>query len=148
DAVRTLGPRAHQKGLELALAVESAVPERLLGDPRRLRQLLFNLVGNAIKFTERGEVVVRASVESAGEGECVLRVRVSDTGIGIPDELQGVIFEAFAQADSATTRHYGGTGLGLAICSQLVSMMGGRLWVESDAGKGSTFHFTARFETP
>ena len=148
DAVRTLGPRAHQKGLELALAVGSAVPERLVGDPRRLRQLLFNLVGNAIKFTERGEVVVRADVESAEESECVLRVRVSDTGIGIPEELQGVIFEAFAQADSATTRHYGGTGLGLAICSQLVAMMGGRLWVESDPGKGSTFHFTARFETP
>ncbi|TMQ54545.1 MAG: response regulator [Candidatus Eisenbacteria bacterium] len=147
DAVRTLGPRAHQKGLELALAVGSAVPERLVGDPRRLRQLLLNLVGNAIKFTERGEVVVRADVESAGESECVLRVRVSDTGIGIPEELQGVIFEAFAQADSATTRHYGGTGLGLAICSQLVAMMGGRLWVESDPGKGSTFHFTARFET-
>jgi PAS domain S-box-containing protein len=146
DAVRTLGPRAHQKGLELAIAVDRAVPERLTGDPRRLRQVLFNLVGNAIKFTERGEVVVRAEVESAGESECVLHVRVRDTGIGIPPELRQVIFDAFAQAEGSTSRHYGGTGLGLAICRQLVEMMGGRLWVESDAGRGSTFHFTVRFE--
>ena len=144
DAVRTLGPRAHQKGLELAIAVDRAVPERLTGDPRRLRQVLFNLVGNAIKFTESGEVVVRAGLESGSE--CVLHVRVSDTGIGIPAEQQRMIFEAFAQVEGAATRHHGGTGLGLAICAQLVEMMNGRLWVESHASRGSTFHFTARFE--
>ena len=146
DAVRTLGPRAHQKGLELAIAVDRAVPEKLVGDARRLRQVLFNLVGNAIKFTESGEVVVRAGLEPAGESERILHVRVSDTGIGIPAEQQRMIFEAFAQAEGAATRHYGGTGLGLAICAQLVEMMSGRLWVESDPGRGSTFHFTARFE--
>jgi two-component system sensor histidine kinase/response regulator len=145
DAVRTLGPRAHQKGLELAIAVDRGVPERLVGDPRRLRQVLFNLVGNAIKFTESGEVVVRAGLESAGENERVLHVQVSDTGIGIAAEQQRMIFEAFAQAEGAATRHYGGTGLGLAICAQLVEMMSGRLWVQSNPGRGSTFHFTARF---
>lgn len=145
DAVRLLGPRAHQKGLELACHVPADVPDELLGDPTRLRQIVTNLVSNAIKFTAQGEVVVRAARESAANGSLELRVSVRDTGIGIPAEKQQHIFESFAQADSSTTREYGGSGLGLAIVKQLVEVMAGRIWVESEPGHGSTFHFTARF---
>ena len=136
--------RARQKGLELTCRVDSAVPEILVGDHNRLRQIVVNLVGNAIKFTERGHIVVRADVEAHTPGRVSLHFAVSDTGIGVPLEKQALIFEAFAQADGSTTRRYGGTGLGLAICSRLVEMMGGRIWVESEPNEGSTFHFTVR----
>src|SRR4029077_16691565 len=122
------------------------VPDALVGDPLRLRQVVINLVGNAIKFTEHGEVVLRVLAESRGRDDAQLRFFVADTGIGIPAEKQAVIFEAFSQADSSTTRRYGGTGLGLAISAQLVELMGGRISVESEPGRGSTFQFAVRFE--
>ncbi len=145
DTLRVLAVRAPQKGIELACDVPPEVPDRLIGDPERLRRIVVNLVGNAIKFTEKGEVIVRASLESISGEEVVLHFTVTDTGIGIPPEKQQKIFEAFAQADSTTTRKYGGTGLGLAISAQLVELMSGRIWVESEVGRGSTFHFTAHF---
>jgi CheY-like chemotaxis protein len=131
--------------LQLLFDVDPGLPEELLGDPVRLRQVLLNLLGNAIKFTHEGEIRLRAGSDGAdADGNCFrLHFSVKDTGIGIPTEKQGTIFEAFEQADSSTTRHYGGTGLGLAISSQFVRVMGGRMWVESEVGKGSTFHFTA-----
>jgi signal transduction histidine kinase/CheY-like chemotaxis protein len=141
DTLKTLAIRAHQKGLELAAHILPEVPDELVGDPIRLRQIVVNLIGNAIKFTERGEVVVRVAIERHEGDDIALHFAVSDTGIGIPTDKQGVIFEAFSQADGSTTRKYGGTGLGLAISSQLVKLMGGRIWVESEVGKGSTFHF-------
>jgi CheY-like chemotaxis protein/HPt (histidine-containing phosphotransfer) domain-containing protein len=146
DAIRVLALRAHHKGLELACDIRPEVPQALAGDPLRLRQVVVNLVGNAIKFTDRGEVVLRVQPESQLDGEVRLHFSVTDTGIGIPPEKQKLIFEAFSQADNSTTRRYGGTGLGLAISQQLVELMGGRIWVESHAGQGSTFHFTATFE--
>ncbi len=148
DTTRASALRAHQKGLELACHVRPGVPDTVIGDPVRLRQVVSNLVGNAIKFTSRGEVVVHADVESHSRNGVVLRFAVRDTGIGILPEKQKKIFEAFAQADTSTTREYGGTGLGLAITSQLLDMMGGGIWVESETGKGSTFHFTAQFGLP
>ena len=146
DSLRVLAPRAHQKGIELACHVNTDVPDALVGDPLRLRQIVVNLVGNAIKFTESGEVVLGVQVGSELNGEIELRFSVSDTGIGIPVDKQGVIFEAFSQADSSTTRRYGGTGLGLAISAQLVELMGGSISVESQPDRGSTFVFSARFE--
>ena len=143
DTLKTLAVRAHQKGLELAAHVLPDVPDELVGDPIRLRQIVVNLIGNAIKFTETGEVIVRAELEGREGDDIRLHFAVSDTGIGIPADKQSVIFEAFSQADGSTTRKYGGTGLGLAIATQLVQMMGGKIWVESEVGKGSTFHFTA-----
>ena len=146
DTLATLALRAHKKGLELIDDVRVEVPDNLLGDPGRLRQIIVNLVGNAIKFTERGgEIVVRVQVDSQTDAEVCLRFAVADTGIGIPDEKKHRLFQAFSQVDASTTRKYGGTGLGLAISSQLVEMMGGRIWVDSEAGRGSTFHFTAHF---
>ena len=145
DALKSLAFRAHCRGLELAAEIHPEVPERLIGDAGRLRQVLVNLVGNAIKFTENGEVVVEVNSVSCSEQETELRISVRDTGIGIPPEKLVAIFEAFEQVDMSTTRKYGGTGLGLAICSRLVSLMGGRIGVESQLGQGSTFHFTARF---
>ncbi|GIX47037.1 MAG: hypothetical protein KatS3mg131_1248 [Candidatus Tectimicrobiota bacterium] len=148
DTLRTLAVRAQEKGLALAYQVAADVPDALLGDPGRLRQILVNLVGNAIKFTDQGEVVVsvrHAAAEAAEDGACTLHFSVRDTGIGIAPDKQRLIFEPFRQADSSTTRAYGGTGLGLAICKRLVQLMGGRIWVESRPGEGSTFHFTARF---
>jgi two-component system sensor histidine kinase/response regulator len=141
----TLALRAHKKGLELACHIDPEVPDALVGDQGRLRQILVNLVGNAIKFTASGEVVVDVCREPAAEGEIAVRFAVSDTGIGIAAEQHHHIFDAFAQADGSTTRHYGGTGLGLAISSQLARMMGGRIELESEVGRGSTFRFTARF---
>ena len=146
DTMRVLAPRAHQKGLELACHIHPDVPDALVGDPLRLRQIVVNLVGNAIKFTERGEVVLHVKAKSRPKGNAQLCFSVTDTGIGIPPEKQAVIFEAFSQADSSTTRRYGGTGLGLAISAQLVELMSGRISVESRPGQGSTFHFTAVFE--
>jgi PAS domain S-box-containing protein len=145
STLRSLAPRAHQKGLEIAYTVSPDAPRGLLGDPSRLRQILVNLIGNAIKFTERGEVSARATVDSRAGDTIVMHFCVADTGIGIPPEQQQFIFEAFSQADSSTTRKYGGTGLGLAISSSLVEMMGGGIWVESEVGRGSEFHFTTRF---
>jgi two-component system sensor histidine kinase/response regulator len=145
NTMKTLAPRASGKGLEFVCQTPPSLPRDLVGDPGRLRQILVNLVGNAIKFTERGEVVVHVETESQTEEGVELHFAVTDTGIGIPREKQELIFAAFAQADASMTRKYGGTGLGLAITSQLVKMMGGRLWVESEPGQGSTFHFTAHF---
>src|SRR5439155_1912298 len=122
------------------------VPDALQGDPNRLRQIIVNLVGNAIKFTSHGEVVVRVNAEEENANEVVLHFAVTDTGIGIPEEKQHTIFEAFTQADNSMTRKYGGTGLGLAISSRLVAMMNGRMWVTSQQGARSTFHFTAQFK--
>jgi len=144
DTLRALGVRAHQKGLELACHVQPGVPEGLIGDPHRLRQILVNLVGNAVKFTERGEIVVGVGLDQQDAAGVTLRFSVEDTGIGISPEKQRIIFDAFAQADSSTTRHYGGTGLGLSISAQLIELMSGRIWVESEPGHGSRFHFTVR----
>jgi two-component system, sensor histidine kinase and response regulator len=145
ETFKALALRAHLKNLELAWRVEPAVPEYLKGDIGRLRQVLVNLVGNALKFTERGEVVVDVQKEAEDESGVLLHFRVRDTGIGIPTEKQAIIFDAFTQADSSASRKYGGTGLGLAITSRLVKLMGGKVWLESDPGIGSTFHFTAHF---
>jgi PAS domain S-box-containing protein len=143
--LRALAPRADVKGLELTWEALPGLPARFVGDPGRLRQILVNLVGNAIKFTERGEVDLRVEIESQGKDWATLHFCVTDTGIGIPREKQQRIFEAFMQADSSTTRKYGGTGLGLAISTRLVKLMEGRIWVESEPNKGSRFHFTAKF---
>jgi PAS domain S-box-containing protein len=145
EIMRTLALRAQQKGLELACRVAPEAPETVSGDPGRLRQVLVNLIGNAIKFTGRGEVVVDVQPETRTEKDICLHFSVRDTGIGVPKEKQRNIFEAFTQVDHSTTRKYGGTGLGLTISAQLAAMMGGRIWVESEAGQGSTFHVTARF---
>jgi two-component system sensor histidine kinase/response regulator len=142
--LKPLGIRADQKGLELVADIPSDVPDHLVGDPMRLRQILINLTDNAIKFTQRGEVVVRVINQAAPNGESHLHFSVADTGIGIPAEKQSAIFEAFAQADGSTTRTYGGTGLGLSIASHLIHKMHGRIWIESKVGEGTTFHFTAR----
>jgi signal transduction histidine kinase/YesN/AraC family two-component response regulator len=143
-ALRTLAIGAQRRGVELACQIAADVPEAVVGDAGRLCQVFVNLVGNAIKFTEQGEVVVRVVQDERVGNEVCLHVSVQDTGIGIPADKQVVIFEAFAQADGSTTRKYGGTGLGLAISRQIVALMGGRLWVESELGRGSTFHFTTR----
>ncbi len=145
DTVRGLALRAHQKGLELACSIEPDVPVSVVGDPGRLRQTLVNLLANAVKFTERGEVLVSVLLVSRSAQKIRLHFSIADTGIGIAPAQHSLIFEAFAQADTSTTRHYGGSGLGLAICSHLVGMMDGRIWVDSSLGKGSTFHFTAGF---
>lgn len=142
ELVKTLAIKAQQKGLEFIFDVDSEVPTNVVGDPSRLRQVLVNLIGNSIKFTERGEIEVDVRTEGQGTEGTILRFSVRDTGIGIPADRQGKIFGAFSQADASTTRKYGGTGLGLTIAGQLVGIMGGKLWVESEAGKGSTFHFT------
>ena len=144
NTTKSLGLRAHEKGLELVCDVLADVPDGLEGDPTRLRQILTNLVGNALKFTATGEVVVKVEVEEEKDDEVLLHFAVKDTGVGIPLEKQQIIFEAFTQADNSMTRQYGGTGLGLSISSRLVKMMGGKIWVESEIGRGSTFHFTVR----
>jgi len=143
--LKPLGIRAEQKGLELTADLPAEVPDHLIGDPMRLRQILLNLIDNAIKFTEHGDVMFGAEIESIADDAHVLHFTVTDTGIGIPGSKVASIFEAFAQVDGSTTRHYGGTGLGLAIAAQLVRQMGGRFWVESTLRQGSAFHFTARF---
>jgi len=141
DIVRSFAVGARDKNIGLRCEIESSVPECVIGDAGRLRQIIVNLVGNGIKFTSAGEVLLRVSVESSRSD--MLHFSVLDSGIGIAAEKQSLIFEAFAQADGSTTRQFGGTGLGLAIAMRLVEVMGGRLWVESTLGKGSCFHFTA-----
>jgi signal transduction histidine kinase/AmiR/NasT family two-component response regulator len=151
DTLEVLAARAAEKDIELACQVSNRVPDLIIGDANRLRQILMNLVGNAIKFTDEGEVFVTVETTTEpedalsllpdGDGSLALHFVVTDTGIGIPKEKQEVIFESFVQADGSMTRRYGGTGLGLAICSQLVNLMGGRIWVESHVGRGSSFHF-------
>ena len=148
DTVQALAPQAGQKDLALTHALAPRVPNLLLGDPGRLRQVLINLTGNAIKFTRTGGVEVRAGVESIDAATVCLHFSVRDTGIGIPPEKQDVIFHAFSQADGSMTRQYGGTGLGLTISARLVELMGGTIWLESAPGAGSTFHFTARLDLP
>lgn len=158
ELVQSLAIRASQKNLELILRVDDGVPEVVTGDIGRLRQIIVNLMGNAIKFTETGEILLSVGFGSQFGDEVELKFEISDTGIGIPGEKQKMIFNPFTQVDFSTTRKYGGTGLGLAITSQLVELMKGRIWVESELGKGSTFHFTCKmgvksfvssaFETP
>ncbi len=138
---KTVALRAEQKGVELFCSVDGDVPDSLIGDASRLRQVLLNLLGNAIKFTAEGEVVLSVALESAGAAEACLRFTVRDTGIGIPQEKQDRIFNRFEQADCSTTRKYGGSGLGLCISGRIVELMGGRIWVESKPGEGSAFHF-------
>ncbi len=144
DAVRLLAVSAFQKNIELVYRVAPEVPRQTSGDPNRLRQVLVNLVGNAVEFTSRGEVYVNIWAERIGERDADLHFAIQDTGIGIPRDKQQCIFEAFRQSDGSTTRRFGGTGLGLAISSQLVELMGGRIWVDSEEGRGSQFHSSCR----
>jgi two-component system, sensor histidine kinase len=145
DALRTVAVEAERKGLELSWEIAPQIPETLLGDPMRLRQILLNLAGNAIKFTERGGVAVQVRPEASPGGGIRCHFSVADSGIGIAAEKQALIFAPFQQADASTSRRYGGTGLGLTISARLVELMHGRIWLESIAGEGSTFHFTLRF---
>jgi len=144
STLKTLALRADEKGLELMCEVAPEVPEVVRGDSTRLRQIVINLVGNAIKFTDKGEIAVKVQIESKENGDCICRFTVADTGIGVPENKRELIFAPFSQADTSTTRKYGGTGLGLTISTRLVQMMGGRIWVESEMGRGSQFHFTVR----
>ncbi len=144
DTMHTLALRAAAKDLELAFHIPHDIPDIVIGDPGRLRQIIVNLVGNAIKFTSEGEVVLYLKTKTESEEGIELHFSVVDTGIGIPSDKQKDIFDSFTQADTSTTRHFGGTGLGLAISGSLVEMMGGRIWIESEVGTGSTFHFTIR----
>jgi len=147
DVCELLGPRAAEKELELSCSVEAETPERVLGDPGRLRQILTNLIGNAVKFTEQGHITVRVGLLGEGSrGDPVLRFEGTDTGIGIDPLVAHRLFESFSQANGSTTRAYGGTGLGLTISKQLVEMMGGEIGVRSEPGLGSTVWFTGRFE--
>ncbi len=147
DMLRPLALRAEQKGLELIVKIDEGVTNRVVGDPLRVQQVLGNLLGNAIKFTERGHVMLRVTKDASSDGCAMLRFSVVDTGIGIPAEQQTKVFEPFRQADGSTTRRFGGTGLGLTISATLVRLMGGKIWVESEPGRGSAFHFTIAFDT-
>ena len=146
QTVKIFAVSAAEKRLDLGVRISDATPDQLVGDPDRLQQVLINLIGNAVKFTSRGGVMVAVDVGEREGLSAMVTFTVHDTGIGIPADKQNIIFESFRQADGSTTRRFGGTGLGLAICSKLVALMGGRIWVESDVGRGSAFHFTARFE--
>ncbi|HEX8680113.1 MAG TPA: ATP-binding protein, partial [Chthoniobacterales bacterium] len=137
--------RAKKKNIAVAVEIAGDVPDQLIGDPQRLRQILLNFADNALKFTERGSILVKVQTEQEDAHERCLRFSVADTGIGIPEGKQAVIFEAFAQVDGSTTRNYGGTGLGLAIASRLIAQMRGKVWIESTVGEGTTFHFTSWF---
>ena len=140
-----LSPRAREKGFELSTQVSPDLPTALVGDPVRLRQVLTNLLSNAVKFTDEGQVALHIGNDPQGTEAGSILFRITDTGVGIPEEKLKSVFDSFTQVDSSTTREYGGTGLGLTISGRLVEMMGGRIWVESRAGEGSTFYFTARF---
>jgi CheY-like chemotaxis protein len=146
DNVNIMQIMAEKKGLVLSCELPADIPSLFVGDSTRLRQVLFNLIGNAIKFTKQGQIKVAVGVERINGNRADLEFTVSDTGIGIPAEKQKIIFEAFSQADASTTRRFGGTGLGLTICSRIVKLMGGNIWVESEVDKGSTFHFTVAME--
>jgi signal transduction histidine kinase/CheY-like chemotaxis protein/ligand-binding sensor domain-containing protein len=148
DTSKSMGVPAHQKGLELTYQIAPDVPPMVIADPVRVRQVLLNLTGNAVKFTAKGEVAVTVSLDRSGQGAPMLHFTVRDTGVGIPAEKQDKLFQAFEQADSSITRQYGGTGLGLAISLRIVQLMGGRIWMESTPGVGSAFHFTLAFTTP
>ena len=146
-AVRSLAPKANEQGLELLINIGRDVPDALIGDPHRIRQILTNLIGNAIKFTPQGEIEVQVSqLPVQEEASVMLRFDVRDTGIGIPRDKLDAVFDAFTQVDTSTTRKFGGTGLGLAICTRLVEALGGRIWAESEPGRGSVFRFSARLE--
>lgn len=145
--MKTLSLRADEKGLELLCEIAPEVPDIVFGDSCRLRQIVVNLIGNATKFTDEGEVALKVSIDSSDGEYRIVHFTVSDTGIGIAPEKQKIIFDPFMQADTSTTRKYGGTGLGLTISSRLIALMGGRIWVESELGRGTIFHFTARFKT-
>lgn len=147
DVMKSVAIRAHSKGLELICQVEPDVPDAVVGDPGRLGQVIVNLIGNATKFTEHGEILLNVSAETKSMEEVTLHFVVTDTGAGIPNDKLSMIFDVFTQADATTTRRFGGTGLGLAICDRLVALMGGRIWAESEVGKGSRFHFTATLQT-
>ena len=144
DSVRAQAIPSQRKGIEVIVSLDEGLPLRVVGDPTRLRQVIVNLIGNAVKFTERGEIELGIALESSTDAGALLRFHVRDTGMGIPAQRQVAVFEAFSQADDSTTRKFGGTGLGLAICSHLVELMGGRIWVESTEGQGATFFFTTR----
>jgi two-component system sensor histidine kinase/response regulator len=146
EALRTFASTADEKGLELLCDISPDLPELVAGDPGRLRQILLNLVSNAIKFTAHGEIALKAQIDAEDDDSRVIRFTVADTGIGVPEEKQEFIFAPFTQADSSTTREYGGTGLGLTICARMVAMMGGRIWLESEVGRGTQFHFTVRLK--
>src|SRR6185436_16043568 len=146
DGLKPLALRAHQQGLELICDIDPEVPAGVVGDPTRIQQILTNLVSNALKFTEHGHVVVAVQQDSRSERSTKLHFSVTDTGIGIPPEKHDLIFDAFRQADGSTTRRFGGTGLGLTISATLVRLMGGRIWVESAPGSGSTFQFTVALD--
>ena len=148
ETIRAVALTAGRRPLEFVCEIEANAPARVVCDPMRLRQILMNLAGNAVKFTEHGEVVVQVRVDSRGANDCVLQFTVCDTGIGVPREKQALIFDAFTQSDASTTRRYGGTGLGLSISSRLVQLMGGRIWLESEPGHGSRFHFTVPMGLP
>jgi signal transduction histidine kinase len=147
DAIKPLAYRAYQKGLEIICDIDPNVPAGVIGDPTRIQQVLTNLVGNALKFTERGHVLIAVRQEARAEGVATLHFSVTDTSLGIPRDKHEAIVEAFNQADGSTTRRFGGTGLGLTISATLVALMGGRIWVESEPGAGSTFHFTVSLGT-
>jgi CheY-like chemotaxis protein/anti-sigma regulatory factor (Ser/Thr protein kinase) len=147
EALKTFALRADEKGLELLCDIAPDVPEMVQGDSGRLRQIILNLMGNSIKFTQQGEIALRVEVETEDCDSKIIRFTVADTGIGIPYEKQKAVFDPFTQADSSTTRNYGGTGLGLAISKRLVSIVGGKIWLESEVGRGSQFHFTARLRS-
>ncbi len=146
DSLKIIVPRAEMKGLSMPCKLAPDLPALVRGDPGRIRQVLTNLCDNAIKFTAKGSVTVTVHSAPLDASQCELHISVCDTGIGIPLEKQQSVFDAFNQADTSTTRHFGGTGLGLTICARLVDLMGGRIWVESAAGQGSTFHFTVRLQ--
>jgi PAS domain S-box-containing protein len=148
ETISVLSIRAHQKGLELTCHIPPEMPDDIVGDPTRLNQIMVNLVGNAVKFTSEGEIVVKVEIESQYEDRGVFLFSVVDTGPGIPPDKQKLIFEAFTQSDNSMTRKYGGTGLGLSISSKLVGLLGGKIWVESQPGHGSAFHFTVPFSLP
>jgi signal transduction histidine kinase len=146
-SIDLVSTKAAEKKLELAYLIEDNVPQMMFGDPTRLRQILVNLLGNAVKFTDKGDVVLSVSSSPVGIEKTEIRFSVKDTGIGISKENLSKLFQSFSQVDSTTTRYYGGTGLGLAISKRLVELMGGKIWVESELGKGSTFYFAVITET-